>query len=70
MTLILPIFGERKKGILHILKKVDLSTFKEILKNVYIIAQSCFLTYFYFAWKVLLDLKSILLFAFVFGKNI
>ena len=33
MTLILPIFGERKKGKLHILKKVGLGTFKEILKN-------------------------------------
>ena len=28
---ILPIFGERKKGKLYILKKVILSTFKEIL---------------------------------------
>ena len=36
MTLILPIFGERKKGKLHILKKVGLSTFKDMLKkNVY-----------------------------------
>ena len=31
LTLILPIFGERKKGKLYILKKVGLSTFKEIL---------------------------------------
>ena len=28
LTLILPIFGERKKGKLYILKKVGLSTFK------------------------------------------
>ena len=36
LTLILPIFGKRKKGKLHILKKVkkvDLGTFKEILQN-------------------------------------
>ena len=33
MTLILPIFGELKKGKLHILKKVGLNTFKEILKK-------------------------------------
>ena len=46
-----PVFGELKKGKLHILKKVELSTFKEMLKKMYIIAQSCFLTYFYFAWK-------------------
>ena len=32
MTLILPIFGELKKGKLHILKKIGLSTFKEIFK--------------------------------------
>ena len=31
------------------LKKVGLSTFKEISQNVYVIAPSCFLTYFYFA---------------------
>ena len=31
LTLILPIFGERKKGKFYILKKVILSTFKEIL---------------------------------------
>ena len=55
MTLILPIFGERKKSKLHILKKVGLSTFKEIFKkmyikkNMYIIAQARFSTYFYFA---------------------
>ena len=33
-TLILPIFGEHKKGKLHILKKVDLSTFNEIFKKM------------------------------------
>ena len=33
MTLILPIFGERKKGKLHILRKIGLSAFKEILKK-------------------------------------
>ena len=33
LTLILPIFGECKKDKLHILKKVGLSTFKEILKK-------------------------------------
>ena len=48
LTLILPIFGGLKKGKLHILKKVGLDTFKKILKNMYIIAQSCFSTYFYF----------------------
>ena len=31
LTLILPTFGERKKGKLYILKKVGLSTFKETL---------------------------------------
>ena len=31
--MILPIFGEYKKGKLHILKKVGLSAFKEILKK-------------------------------------
>ena len=31
MTLILPIFGERKKGKLYTLKKVDLSTLKEMV---------------------------------------
>ena len=31
LTLILPMFGKRKKGKLYILKKVGLSTFKEIL---------------------------------------
>ena len=30
LTLILPIFGECKKGKLYIFKKVDPSTFKEI----------------------------------------
>ena len=40
MTLILPIFGECKKGKQRILKKVGLSTFKEILKNIYIRALS------------------------------
>ena len=30
LTLMLPIFGERKKGRLYILEKVGLSTFKEI----------------------------------------
>ena len=30
LTIILPIFGERKKGKFYILKKVGLSTFKEI----------------------------------------
>ena len=49
LTLVLPIFGKRKKGKLYILKKVGLSTFKKILeKYIYIIALSCFLTYFYF----------------------
>ena len=33
LTLILPIFGERKKGKLNILKKVGLSTFNEILSK-------------------------------------
>ena len=33
MTLILPIFGERKKGKLQIPKKVGLCAFKEILKE-------------------------------------
>ena len=31
LTVILTIFGEHKKGKLYILKKVGLSTFKEIL---------------------------------------
>ena len=49
---ILPIFGARKIGCkLSILKMVDLSRFREILKNVYLIALSCFLTCFYFVWK-------------------
>ena len=34
MTVILPIFGEREKGKLYILKKVGLSTIKEILKKI------------------------------------
>ena len=50
-TLILPIIGEHKKGKLHVLKKLGLNTFKEILKNMYIVAQSCLLTYLYFVWK-------------------
>ena len=40
VTLILLIFGERKKDKLHILKKVGLRTFKgRYSKNMYIIAQ-------------------------------
>ena len=31
LTLILPIFRERKKGNLHILKKIGLSTINELL---------------------------------------
>ena len=34
MTVILSIFGEREKGKLYILKKVGLSTIKEILKKI------------------------------------
>ena len=49
LTLILPIVGEHDKGKLYLLKKVGLSTFKEMLEKIYIIALSCFLTYFYFA---------------------
>ena len=45
LTLILLKFGELKKGKLHILKKLGLSTFKEILKTMYVIAESCFLTF-------------------------
>ena len=37
MILILPIFGERKKGELYILKNVGLRRFKKTLKNMYII---------------------------------
>ena len=33
LTLILPIFGELIKSKLHILKKVSVSTFKEIFKK-------------------------------------
>ena len=33
LTLSLPIFGELKKSKLHILKKVGVSTFKEIFKK-------------------------------------
>ena len=51
MTLILPIFGEGKKGKLYILKKVGLSTFKKILYKYVYKALSCFLTHFYFASK-------------------
>ena len=42
LTLVLLIFGELKKGNLDILKKVGLSSFKQILKKMYIIAQSFF----------------------------
>ena len=42
MTLIFSIFGKLEKSI--ILKKVGISTFKEMIT-----ALSCFLTYFYFA---------------------
>ena len=45
MTLILPIFGELKKGKLRILKKVGLSTFKEILKK-YVIAYNSTVMFF------------------------
>ena len=51
MTLILSVFGERKKGELHILKNVGVRAFKEILKNMYFIALSCFLTWFDFVWQ-------------------
>ena len=42
LTVISLIFGERKNGKSYILKTVGLSTIKEILKKLYIIALSCF----------------------------
>ena len=49
LTLILPTFPERKNGKSYILKKVILSHLRRYHKNMYIIALSCFLTYFDFA---------------------
>ena len=51
LNLILPIFGERKKYKSDILKKVGLSTFKEILEKYVYNSSVMFLTHYYFAWK-------------------
>ena len=52
LTLILPIFGKRKKGKLYILKKLVLVRLRRYYENMYIInTVMFFLTYFYFAWK-------------------
>ena len=53
----LPIFGERKKCKLYILKKVGLSSFKEILKKYVYNSTVMSSTYFYFFWNGTLDLK-------------
>ena len=57
MTLILLIFGERKKNKLHILKKVGLSTFKEILKKYVYNSTVIFFNVLVLFERVLGDLK-------------
>ena len=70
MTPILPIFGERKKGKLYILTKLGLRKKKVgLATKIGLRALSCFLTYFYFAWRAIVRMPGVVIIL-IFLKDI